>query len=367
MIKKSLIIGLLVANIVVASALLLGKLTTLVSPASFLLPAYFGLIFPFVLTFNFLFIGFWILFRKWKFILVSLIPCIICINNIFNTLPVHIFKTGAPASSTARLTVMTYNIDSFGQFEFSKKNASAALLEYINKKNPDIVCMQEFYVYNNKNKEITEQNIDKLLQKFPYRHIYYSIVADPFSEGLAIFSKYPIVNKGAIYFSTGYYSSIYADIEIKSRIIRIFNNHMESNRFSTEERKHYEDLVDGFSAQQFHEVLLQFSKKMNEAYAKRSHQADTVSKAIIRSPYPVIACGDFNDVPVSYTYTMIKRGMTDTFAAVGNGYGNTFTHKLFPFRIDFIFADKAFVPLHSKVDRVKHSDHYPVISQMALE
>ena len=141
---------------------------------------------------------------------------------------------------------------------------------------------------------------------------------------------------------------------------------MQSYKFSSDERRHYEDLVGDFNSHLFRDVVLKFSSKMNEAYNVRAKQADIVAKTIEQSPYPVIICGDFNDVPVSYTYTTIKQDLLDTYATVGTGYGNTYSHKLFPFRIDYIMVDPSFHPISSRAARVKYSDHYPVISTVGL-
>ncbi|MBP1639707.1 MAG: Endonuclease/exonuclease/phosphatase [Bacteroidetes bacterium] len=362
--RQSIKILLITLNIIAAVAMLLGKLTTLVSPAHWLIFAYFGLFFPFILAINFAFILFWLIFRKWKTLFISLVTCFLCINNICNTFPIHLIKR-TTTDVTNRLKIMTYNIDAFSQFSPSRKSTMDSLLAFVNRKNPDVVCFQEFYVYN-KSGQTTEKNVLKRLKKYPYHFIHYSVSEDVFSEGLAIFSKYPIDYKGMCQFSKGYYMTIYADIEVNSKTIRVFNHHMQSYKFTADERRHYEDLVGDFNSHLFRDVILKFSSKMNEAYNVRAKQADIVAKTIDESPYPIIICGDFNDVPVSYTYTTIKQDLLDTYATVGTGYGNTYSHKLFPFRIDYIMVDPSFHPISSRAAHVKYSDHYPVISEVGL-
>ncbi|MBB3188554.1 endonuclease/exonuclease/phosphatase family protein [Microbacter margulisiae] len=357
---------LLVLNMLFALGMLMGKAATIIEPLHFSVFAYCGLAFPFLLAANIVFFIFWIVARKWKWTLITLITSLICINNIGNTFPIHLVKHSVSPSSPI-LTVMSYNIDAFGQYAPHKEDRiGGGLLSYINGKQPDVVCLQEFFVYKNSKNKVSEKNIVHLLSNLPYHYIHYSLHAEKSNEGLAIFSKYPIVNHGVCRFSKGYYTTIFADINVDGAMIRIFDHHMESNKFSLNDRKHYADLVSDFSAEQFHNVALTFSTKMNEAYGLRAKQSDTVATAIVKSPYPVIVCGDFNDVPVSYTYTTIKGKLIDTFAAVGSGYGNTYSSKFFPFRIDYIMCDPKFHPVWSHVDKVHHSDHYPILSGISL-
>jgi endonuclease/exonuclease/phosphatase family metal-dependent hydrolase len=358
---------LLLLNLLFAAGMLLGKAATILKPLHFSIFAYCGLAFPFFIVVNVAFIIFWFITGRWKWTLISIVTALICINNIGNTFPIHLLKHSL-LPNTPVLTIMSYNIDAFGQFAPVKEDRiGGGLLSYVNKKEPDVVCFQEFYVYKHPKNKVTEKNVVQLLNYFPYHYIHYSVHTESSAEGLAIFSKYPILNQGVCRFSKGYYTTIFADIRVDGKMIRVFDHHMESNRFTFNDRKHYADLVSDFSAQQFHNVALTFSTKMNEAYGLRAKQADTVATVIKQSPYPVIVCGDFNDVPVSYTYTTIKGKLIDSFASVGTGYGNTYSSKYFPFRIDYIMCDPRFHPVWSRVDRVHHSDHYPIMAQIALE
>ena len=38
------------------------------------------------------------------------------------------------------------------------------------------------------------------------------------------------------------------------------------------------------------------------------------------SPYPIIVCGDFNDVPVSYAYETIGAGLQNAFVEKGSEF-----------------------------------------------
>ena len=82
------------------------------------------------------------------------------------------------------------------------------------------------------------------------------------------------------------------------------------------------------------------------------------------SPYPIIVCGDFNDVPVSYAYETIGAGLQNAFVQKGSGISRTFSSISPTLRIDNIFADKRFTV--TQFTRVKKllSDHFPIVADM---
>jgi endonuclease/exonuclease/phosphatase (EEP) superfamily protein YafD len=104
--------------------------------------------------------------------------------------------------------------------------------------------------------------------------------------------------------------------------------------------------------------------KFKTGFLKRKYQSEHLKEEINKSPHPVIVCGDFNDVPNSYAYATIGKGLQNSFAQKGSGIGRTYSHISPTLRIDNIFADKRFtIQQHVRVD--KHvSDHFPIIADM---
>ena len=95
-------------------------------------------------------------------------------------------------------------------------------------------------------------------------------------------------------------------------------------------------------------------------------QANKVREEIDRSAYPVIVCGDFNDVPYSYSYLKIGKGLQNAFVQKGFGFGRTFSGISPTLRIDNIFTDKKnTVEQFIRVSK-KLSDHFPVIADISI-
>ena len=87
---------------------------------------------------------------------------------------------------------------------------------------------------------------------------------------------------------------------------------------------------------------------------------------IDRSPYPIVFCGDVDDVPNSYTYFKIKGSMQDAFLKKGFGFGRTYQFISPTLRIDYLMADKKFrIDQFTTLD-YKYSEHYPLVMDISF-
>src|ERR1017187_5142624 len=84
--------------------------------------------------------------------------------------------------------------------------------------------------------------------------------------------------------------------------------------------------------------LRQVCAVLRHGLESRATQAEEVSDEIRRSPYPVILCGDFNEVPLSYAYRILTQGLHDDFQEAGWGSGTSHSDALPWTRIDYIFS-----------------------------
>ena len=95
---------------------------------------------------------------------------------------------------------------------------------------------------------------------------------------------------------------------------------------------------------------------------QRASEADKAAAIIAKSPHPVLICGDFNDLPGSYTYTQFRGDLKDAFVEKGWGFGRTYNLISPTLRIDYIFYDPAVLRIKSySSPRTELSDHNPVI------
>ena len=368
--KKILYRILLFINLIFAAGLLLSYMSVYVNPSIFWPAAFFGLIYPFLLLANVLFMIMWLVRLKKEF-LISLIIILLgwgYIKRVVSfqgksldkeTTETIIDTDGSDIENKTNINLLSYNVRLFNIFNQSKdKNAGEKILELISGKNPDLCCLQEVYIDNEKG--ISLEELTKNLSLTPYSNIVWANkIGKKEYYGIATFSKFPMVNKGAIRYPDSKNISIYSDIVIAEDTLRIYNNHLQSVRFN---KRNFDFLVN-LDLQSEEETILELrdiSSRLKNAYIKRAKQADILSEHIRNSPYPVIVCGDFNDTPVSYVYRKIKGDLNDAFTLSGRGLGNTYSGTFPKVRIDYIFYSDEFSVFNFRTTKVEYSDHYPV-------
>jgi endonuclease/exonuclease/phosphatase (EEP) superfamily protein YafD len=81
---------------------------------------------------------------------------------------------------------------------------------------------------------------------------------------------------------------------------------------------------------------------------------------------PLVVAGDFNAPAGDAVFRLLEPPLTDAFAHVGSGWGNTITSD-FPFaRIDQVWAHDHCRPVACFAVRVEHSDHRAVVCDVAV-
>ena len=154
------------------------------------------------------------------------------------------------------------------------------------------------------------------------------------------------------------------DIRAGDDTVRVFSTHLQSVLFRSK------DFHDIEIIKNVDDSILQASwsivKKLRYAFRHRGDQAEEVRAQLDKSPYPGVICGDFNDVPNSYTYFTIRDGWQDAFLQKGFGIGRTYVHLSPTLRIDYIMADPRLEVLQCRKFTLPWSDHNPVVADMAV-
>ena len=367
LIKKVLNTVLISINILALVALLIASFSDMVSPYRNIIIPFFGLFFPFIFAGNLLFFFTWVIFRKWKFVLLNFLIFLICGSAIHTYFPINRPTKNVPDSA---IKILTYNVMRFNRLQKNKPDDPNQIIQYIKNSQADIVCLQEYSASKKDSKTLTEKDIlDALGKDYPYNSL--SELQFPYKSeifGLFIFSKFPILSIEKIPYESKYNGSFIAELDVNGKKVTIVNNHLESNKLSAEERNNYYRLtheIDSESLNAFSKVMYE---RLSTAYKARALQVQLISKIIKENKNPyVIVCGDFNDTPISYTRHKIKGDLKDAFMESGSGLGITFNRHRFLFRIDYILHSKNIKSYNCTVGKLKDSDHYPVSCYLELK
>ena len=204
-----------------------------------------------------------------------------------------------------------------------------------------------------------------VLSDWPYYYIPISPEGKHLLQ-LAVFSRYPIKEENLIVYPDSKNCSLWCDIEINGRIIRLFNNHLQTTEVSQNKRKLEKGLRTDDS-QRVERAALGLIDGLHENFRKRAVQANTLKQLIAASPYPTIICGDFNSLPSSYVYHTVKGDkLQDGFQTSGHGYMYTFKFFKHLLRIDYILHSPELNSTDYFSPDLTYSDHNPVVMRVKL-
>lgn len=334
-------------NIVLTVLTFVAYVLPFLAPKLFPLLSVLTLILPFFLIVNGLFFLYWLIQFKRQMFLSGLVLLmgITFVNKFYK------FSATNLPKEEQDFVVMSYNVRLFNLFHWQPNtDVTQEIRTFINDKNPDILCIQEYS---------TAANID--LKVYPHRYIF--MQGNKIKTGQAIFSKFPIINEGNLVFPKSNNNAIFADIKKGKDIIRVYNMHLQSIKISPDVNEISEN-IDEINQEKSQLVF----NRISIAFKKQQQQAEIIMNHKKNCEYPIIICGDMNNSAFSYVYRSIKGALNDTFEEAGKGFGKSYNFKYYPVRIDYIFADSSMkVKSFENFPEFSNSDHYPVMTRLSME
>lgn len=253
--------------------------------------------------------------------------------NIYKFCPINIENN----PNKDDLTIVSYNVRGFNSRSTTDTTYYKKYAEVFKIINADIILFQE-------GSTIYFSNLKKII----YDKYKYQINAKPPKiqhSILGAFSKYPIIDYKIIDTTSTNTCAVFHINLPQNDTLTILNCHFVSNRFKEGES-----------------TISQLMKAAN----LRGIQVDKIADYIDNHKSDkIILVGDFNDIPISYTYRKLSNRLKDCFVACGNGFGRTYYNTVFPLRIDNIFCDEHWTPTFCDVkEQIKLSDHYPIVATL---
>jgi endonuclease/exonuclease/phosphatase family metal-dependent hydrolase len=377
------------ATVVLGLLLMVSGLVPSISPATNSWLPLLGLAFPvFFLLMSLLFL-FWLIQRKWRSLFA--LSCLL-LNLGQASLYVQWNDTTAEEKAledrkesldevvnfgTQTFKVASYNAQLFGLYNDESSvgivnteymPAMDSFLRVLKAESADVVCLQEVYA---------KAGGLKLLSRFlkaeggyDYSQSYTLSANRPY--GMLVLSKYKIKRWQPISFgpNTGN-MAMWVDVEVtdsqyqrKKPRIRIYNLHLQSFRFAKQD---YAVMQKQTKQQQ---LDIEGSKgiitRLRLGYERRAEQVNLVKESMLACDFPKIVCGDFNDIPVSYTYRELSAGMKDAFGEAGRGLETTYKGSMPSFRIDYILFDNPMRAIHYESVAEVPSDHKWIAAKLQI-
>lgn len=359
---------LLIINILAIVWLWLCYKASVTHPAEIKDIALFSLTTAVAIIANFVFIFIWLFSkRKWR-VVIPVIALIVFHNLVFKVFAFNYFTKQDFSHRPGTVKIMSWNVHGLGIYNSPGNTYGDSILAVIKREQPDILCMPEFCrMYNDSTIPYTKQVLQE--NNFPYYRFHLDNGYGPYIHlGNTVFSKYPITDYKVYPLDRHGIFLLQCDIQLPGKMMRMFFLHLASYALSDEDRRQLSEMkAKGIPDEADIHESRGYLWRFNQNYILRSKEADSVARVVARSPYPVLICGDFNDMPASYTYNTVRGSLTDAFIEKGHGIGRTY-NEIFPtLRIDHMFYDPAALHIVGfKSPYHRYSDHNALIANFEV-
>ncbi|MBG9375652.1 endonuclease/exonuclease/phosphatase family protein [Panacibacter sp. DH6] len=356
-------------NILCCLLFLLSCLSLYISPAEWAPVGFLALTVPYLVIILFFYIIFWLI-AKPKMAIISAVVLAIGWKQVVVIAAWHPAAGFKEVKAPTSIRIVSWNVRGLYGIStnfYTQQRNRKEIADLINKSGADVVCLQEF---NNifAKEDPNYNNIGLFTKTYPYYYFSKDFKNDQgtYYSGVIIFSRYKILNEERIaYKGKNPESLIRADLLAGNDTITVFTTHLQSFAFSKEDYRNIEKI------KQTDDEVLEASEniytKMKGAFYNRADQAQTVKNTIAGSTHPSVICGDFNDVPNSYTYFHIRGERQDAFLKSSFGIGRTFNALAPTLRIDYILPDNNFEVKQFELVDEGLSDHHLLMADLSLK
>jgi vancomycin resistance protein VanJ len=230
-------------------------------------------------------------------------------------------------STPTKFKAMTFNV-LFKNEKYSK------IAQTIRSSNPDVIGLQEVQSHH-------IEALKQILIEYPYVVIH----PVPKYHNIAFFSRLPIESVNILPESS-IERGMSIVVKIQNQLLTVIITHLTPNYIPPEQQN-------------------QYSYQLQSRYTKRAAEIDYLLQFIHRNPHPSIVLCDCNLTDTSQTYPQLVRGLSDSFAEAGWGFGHTFQGEDWKFplqRLDYIWHSDRLTAVDAYVGEDGGSDHLPLVA-----
>ena len=353
---------------VIATIYLLSCMSGIIHPSLFWPLTFLALGFPILALLMLVLATGWLFLNK-RISLLLLILFMLGFKNLSNVFAFNAGKHKVEKNNPS-LRVISWNVRSFDNNARHAEHPDSIrrrMINFLKQENADVLLLQEFVEYHH---ETIYSNIQMLRDSLGYRYVFTSrdvklyMSYGPVEYGCAIFSKYPLTDTVKFNY-TGLAlpeSAISGSIVFHNKKLRLITTHLVSMNLNKGPSERTDEAYKKFDS-----AFIYGSSKFTKlkVYDKlHAHQAMELKKFTGRFNEPILISGDFNSVPSSYTYNVIKANLNDAFLSNGFGLGRTYASLSPTLRIDYILIDKSLKVRQFFCPPLLLSDHFPVVADV---
>lgn len=331
-----------------------------IDPRNFATPALLCLVMPYVALCCVISTILWAFARNIVFSVMGVVTLIVCIPSMSIIFPLGYEREQTEGSE--KFSIISWNVLHARDIRIPDFPGNRAL-EYMINSRADIICLTELFDFApGEVRNATPELIDSLHRAYPFR-------AGLSTSDIKVISKYPVDMMEYSHFdSSGRHRFHFFKVHFPgARTLIVAMVHLYSYGLSEQEREVVTEIKSVNTAEKsMKEFKGSIMGKMKDAFRKRAQNAGTLREVLDEIPEdaPLIVCGDFNDVPASWAYNLIK-GADMRDAYVETNFGPAFTYNLhkFYFHIDQMLYRGRLRALDLKIGSIDTSDHYPLIGE----
>lgn len=359
-IKPFLFIAMRIVSVLVYLLTIGAAFGGMVNPDYFTFPSLLCLAFPYFSFLTIFLIIFWAVFKKIFFCALGVFTIVICLTPLSDAFPMG--SRREPSGNGEIFKIISWNVLHTNDIRQQDTLGNRAV-EFMINSGADVICLTELRNFSEPEKRnMTPAQRDSLYSIYPYK-------AGVSSTDIKVLSKFPVERMQKMHIdATGVCRFDFFRIKFpENKDLIVGMVHLYSYGLSEKERMVVTEINSVKTAKtSMAEFKGSIHEKLRNAFRQRASDAKKLREAINEIPkdVPLIICGDFNDVPSSWAYNMVRgEDMRDAYAETNFGPAFTYNLHAFYFHIDQMLYRGPLEALDMKVGKINTSDHYPLIGE----
>lgn len=300
----------------------------------------------------------WLCCGRWITAALGALTLFAAWGPITTAVPLHFSKKADDKERTFKL--LTYNILHGDDQQDTLMRSGNRSFRYVLEQDADLVGLQEVIDIRDVEevrKLYGEALGDSLFKKYPY-------YAGTSNCDIKVLSKYPVE-----LVREDYAFSQYA-VKMPWGKLNWINMHMVSFNLTNEERHVMSEMMSVKNTEAgLKEMKGSISEKLRNGFRHRAERVKSLREVIDGIDGPLIVSGDFNDVPESYAYRLLRGDdLRDAYVDTSFGPMVTYNRHGFWFHLDqILYRPDRLKALSVKKGGLNSSDHYPLTAEFEWE